>query len=102
MAPKKDNSFIYNSTQEHIVMVNGKRVGHSTHITIKNGKGHKKCIKYTGEGKPKEAKCTLSNKEMKAIKEKEYLPALFAPVMKQLRLGAPLRFSKTRKNNNKK
>lgn len=102
MAPKPKHPFVYNSTQEHITIVNGKRVGHSTHITIKNGKGHKKCVKYTGEGKPKEVRCNLTRKEMKAIKEKEYLPALFQPVMEQLRLGLPMRFSKTRKNNNKK
>jgi hypothetical protein len=86
----KGNGFVYNSTQEHITLKNGKPVGHSTHIVIKNNKGTKKCIQYDPDGSRKFITKKLSAKEIGAIKRKEYLPALFKGAMESLRLGRPL------------
>ncbi len=98
---------MYNSMQEHITMKNGKRVGHSTHITIKNNKGTKKCIQYNSDGSRKFITKKLTNAEMGAIKRKEYLPALFKGAMENLRLGEPLSWScnapaTTKKNKSRK
>ena len=97
--------FVYNSTQEHLTVVRGKPVGHSTHITIKNGLGRKQCIQYNKDGTRKIITKKLTGAEMGAIRRKEYLPALFKGAMESLRLGRPLnwtcsqtRSSKTKKN----
>ncbi len=82
--------FVYNSTQEHLTMKNGKPVGHSTHIVIKNGKGTKQCIQYNPDGTRKIISKKLTGAEMGAIHRKEYLPALFKGAMESLRLGRPL------------
>ena len=71
-------------------MKNGKQVGHSTHVTIKNGKGVKKCVEYSPSGKRKAVTKKLMAKEIKAIREKQYLPALFKDAMEALRIGRPL------------
>jgi hypothetical protein len=100
--------FVYNSTQEHLTVVRGKPVGHSTHITIKNGIGRKQCIQYNKDGTRKIITKKLTGPEMGAIRRKEYLPALFKGAMESLRLGKPLswicgssskvRSTKTKKN----
>ena len=98
----KEGAFNYNSVQEHFTMKNGKQVGHSTHVTIKNGKGVKKCVEYSPSGKRKAVTKKLMAKEIKAIREKQYLPALFKDAMETLRLGKVLRFGKTIKNRVRK
>lgn len=90
MPKSKPDGFVYNSTQEHITIVNGKPVGHSTHLTIKNNKGLKKCVQYNPNGTRKFITKKLTASEMGAIKRKEYLPALFKGAMESLRLGRPL------------
>jgi hypothetical protein len=86
----KEGAFNYNSVQEHFTMKNGKQVGHSTHVTIKGGKGVKKCVEYAPSGKRKVITKNLTRKEVNAIREKQYLPALFKDAMEAMRLGRPL------------
>ena len=90
--PPANKGFVYNSLQEHITMKNGKRVGHSTHLTIKNNKGTKKCVQYNPDGSRKFITRKLTAAELGAIKRKEYLPALFKGPMESLRLGQPLKW----------
>jgi len=97
--PSKEGAFNYNSVQEHFTMKNGKQVGHSTHVTIKNGKGVKKCVEYGPSGKRKAVTKNLTRKEVKAIREKQYLPALFKDAMEALRLGNPLQFKRSSRPN---
>lgn len=103
-----NNGFVYNSMQEHITIKNGKRVGHSTHITIKNNKGAKKCVQYNPDGSRKFITRKLTAAELGAIKRKEYLPALFKGAMENLRLGKQLSWvscnapAATKKNKRRK
>ncbi len=73
-------------------MKNGKRVGHSTHLTIKNNSGTKKCVQYNPDGSRKFITRKLTAAELGGIKRKEYLPALFKGPMESLRLGQPLKW----------
>ena len=91
--PQKSEPFVYNSTQEHITIKNGKPVGHSTRVIIKNNKGSKQCIQYNPDGTRKFITKKLTATELGAIKRKEYLPALFKGAMESLRLGKPLNWN---------
>ena len=59
-------------------------------------------MKYGPSGKRKAITKKLTTKEVKAIREKQYLPALFKDAMETLRLGKVLRFGKTIKNRVRK
>ena len=107
--PQKSEPFVYNSTQEHITMKNGKQVGHSTRVIIKNNKGTKQCTQYNPDGTRKFITKKLTAAELGAIKRKEYLPALFKGAMESLRLGKPLNWNcssrapaATKKNKSRK
>jgi hypothetical protein len=86
-------------------MVNGKPVGHLKHVAIRDGQGIKMCIAFEN-GRRKTVKQALTKKELAAIQKNEYLPALFSSPMKMLRgpqqQPQPLRFSKTKKNRQRK
>jgi hypothetical protein len=91
--------FIFNSVQEHLTIKNGKPVGHSKHVAIRDGKGTKTCVSFCADGKQKTQRKALTKKELAAIKKHEYIPALFKDVM----LGSQLlRFSRTKKNRRQK
>jgi hypothetical protein len=59
------------------------------------------CIAFKN-GRRKTVKHALTKKELAAIQKNEYLPALFSSPMKMLLGPQPLRFSKTKKNRQRK
>lgn len=70
--------FNYHSEQKHeIICENGKCTKKINRVTIKNGKGIKEVIVKGPTGKAKRTTKRLSKKEVKAIKNREFIPGLF-------------------------
>lgn len=70
--------FNYHSEQKHeIICENGKCTKKINRVTIKNGKGVKEVIVKGPTGKAKRTTKRLSKKEVKAIKNYEFIPELF-------------------------
>jgi hypothetical protein len=70
--------FNYHSEQKHeIICTGGKCTKKINRVTIKNGKGVKEVIVKGPTGKAKRTTKRLSKKEVKAIKNYEFIPGLF-------------------------
>lgn len=70
--------FNYHSEQKHeIICKNGKCTKKINRVTIKNGKGIKEVIVKGPTGKAKRTTKRLSKKEIKSIKNYEFIPGLF-------------------------
>lgn len=70
---KKQKKFHFTSTQKH--QHGGKKT--VRHVTIKNGKGHKKVSHYRGNKLIRTIKKTLKKPEMEMIRLGKFIPGLF-------------------------
>lgn len=70
--------FNYHSEQKHeIICKDGKCTKKINRVTIKNGKGIKEVILKGPTGKAKRTTKKLSKKEVKAIKNRQFIVGLF-------------------------
>jgi 2-methylcitrate dehydratase PrpD len=70
--------FNYHSEQKHeIICTGGKCIKKINRVTIKNGKGVKEVIVKGPVGKAKRSTKRLSKKEVKSIKNLQFIPGLF-------------------------
>uniref|UniRef100_A0A6C0CVZ1 Uncharacterized protein n=1 Tax=viral metagenome TaxID=1070528 RepID=A0A6C0CVZ1_9ZZZZ len=73
LSQKKQKKFHYTSTQKH--QHGGKKT--VRHVTIKNGKGHKKVSHYRGNKLIRTIKKSLKKPEMEMIRLGKFIPGLF-------------------------
>ena len=76
--------FQYNSVQTHSELKNGKRVSKTNRLTIKGKSGYK-MVTIRNKAGLKKSKKRLTQKEIKCIKNCQFVPGLFKDCQKCLK-----------------
>ena len=92
--------FVFNSTQTHNQLVNGKRSTVTEAVSVRNGKGMKTVVKRV-DGKTRSAKRLLTKQEMRNIMKRKFMANLFTPCHKdclkqQIKVRKTMKQMKTR------
>ena len=93
--------FTYASVQKHVVMTPEGRETKTTSVNVNNGRGVKSVILHKN-GMMKAKRQPLTNREITNIRNHRFMPNLFRPLTKSLRIAKARPYNKTIKKSKKK